>query len=830
MKTLIDLYIKFPEIKNKDALIYRTGVRRFKYSYLQLFELSAKMANWLKQKGVKKGDRVAIWAPNSPWWVISFWGVLLRGAIIVPIDYTSGKNRAEQIIKLAKPKLILQSLYKFDKVGGKGSYIIEDLQCDLEELTSSYLIPAIVNSDIAEIVYTSGTTGDPKGVILTHGNLIANIAQVDDLLSGDNSHKNYKVLSVLPLSHMFEQTVGFFIPLYHQMTIVYLRTIKPSAILEALKKEDIYVMVTVPRFLQAIKNSIELEFYNKGVVSLFNLYKKLMKNRALPLKKKLFWFIHHKFGSNFKYFVSGGSALDPVVFKFWQDFGFKIIEGYGLSECSPILTANSVQNQVMGSVGKPLQGVKIKIVDKEILAQGKNVFSGYWGNIAATQQVFDTKGWFKTGDEGVFDDLGNLYIKGRKKDIIVTGSGVNVYPEEIERVLNNMKGVKDACVVGFNQGEGEQVHAVLILDTQIKPEDIIFRANSILDEGQRITGFSLWKEVEFPRTTTLKIQKFKVIEQLKNISRSKEETPTDVLTFLIAKTSGKLVFDITDKKKLASDLGITSIGRLELVNFIEQEFRIDLEDTAINQHTTVGDLRNIITNKGRYMNDTLLRYWSNTSFGRQVREITESLIHFSLFKLFVKQEVKGLENLKDLDMPVIFIANHLSYADQTAIMLALPKKWRYFTATAAWQEFFFPESQSVTNKFIKRLMYEYSVAVNNIFPIAQSSGFRKTLNFMGWLVDNRINILIFPEGERSISGKVLPFRPGLGLIVKELQVPVVPIKIEGMENIFPRGASFPKKGSNVITIGKPLFFSRESPSEIITKSRAALINVGTNGN
>lgn len=819
MKTLLDVFSSFKN-RRKTAFVYKTGVRRLVFSYIEVYRLSLQMASLLEKEGIKKNDRVLLWAPNSPWWAIAFWGIVVRGAIVVPVDFMSGKDRAQTIAKLSKAKLIIQSQYKIDKLDG--GILIEDLQFILEKTNPQALTAKPNASDIVELVYTSGTTGNPKGVSLTHKNLTTNIYQLDNHISITPS---YNLLSVLPLSHMFEQMVGFLFPLYIGATIVYLRTVKPSALTNALKTENIYVIIAFPRLLLLLKRTIEQEFAAKGLGKVLAGLSFLSQKSSYSLKKKLFFPVHKKFGKNFQFFVSSGSALDPKVAKFWQNIGFTILEGYGLTECSPVLTANRRQKQVTGSVGKCVLEVKIKIKDREILAKGENIFKEYWQNTKATKDAFTNDGWFKTGDEGEIDKDGNVYIKGRKKELIVSSAGINVYPDEVELVLNNVKGIKESTVIGRDLGDGEEVHAVLLLDSNAPtPESIIQKANEKLDPLQHITSFSLWQQAEFPKTPTLKIQKFKVKEQLTKGGSEEKNVSTDKLIAFISNVSAKPSDQIKEKSLLASDLGITSLGRLELVNYIEQEYRLDLEDTIINQHTTVANLRSIVEKREKHDVPLRLSFYPNQPWARVVREAVNTLVHRPLFGIYINvRRVKGIQHLHKIKMPVIFITNHVSYLDYVAIAMALPRSWREKTAVATREEFFF--EGNMVSRIRKRIMLEYMILMGNIFLLPQKRGFRKSLAFIGKLIDNNINIVLFPEGERSWDGKLLPFQAGLGIVVKELQAPVMPVKVTGMEKVFPRGSAFLKRGNVTVTFGKPIYFTTETPMEIVQKSREALMSL-----
>lgn len=825
MRTLIDLFKEFAPRGDKTAFIYRTGVRRFSYSYGALHDLSLRMNSLLSRLGVGRGDRVLIWGPNSPEWGVAFWGIVARGGVAAPVDFMCDLERAGSIARLTEAKLVIQSRFKTERLTGYPSIYMEDL---LGLLSSSEPLESAASpspEDIAQIIYTSGSTGNPKGVILTHGNLIANLLQV-------NAHipivaPSFRFLSLLPLSHMFEQMGGFLTPLYRGGAVVYMRALKPSAIMDALGEEDIYAIIAVPRLLQLLKTSIERELDSRGLGAPFRTILTVAEKFPQGMRKRLFYPVQRKFGRHFTLFISGGAPLDPELFRFWSAMGFTILEGYGLTECGPVLSANTMERQAPGSVGAPLPGVHIRIKENQVLARGDNVFPGYYGDHEATSEAFTADGWFLTGDLGEMDETGFLRIRGRKKELIVTGAGVNVYPDDVENVLNRVAGVRESCVIGLDRGGGEEVHAVLLLDGSGRSGDGIVReANRGLDALARITGFSIWPDREFPKTTTMKIRKFKVKEQLvAGLAGEEGGIAGDRLINLIAQVTGRQRGEIGEEAFLVSNLGLTSIARLELVNALEQEYRLDLEDSLIGPQTRVGELRRMIERRERPTQQEHFRFWTNSALLRLMRMVFDLLLHYPLTRLFINLHIKGEENLASLKGPLLFISNHISYLDQPAIMFALPRRLRYRTATAAWAEFFFENYKNPFQRAWKRFTYEYGAFALNLFPLPQSGGFRGSLRFMGRLADHGVNILVFPEGERSVTGALLPFRQGLGVMVKELSVPVVPVRISGMERVLPREAYWPERGCVTVAFGKPLVFKDETVEEIVNKARLALLEL-----
>lgn len=822
MRTLVELFETFQALGEKTVFVNRTGVRRLMVSYRELSDLSLKMANLLARSGVAPGDRVLLWGPNSSWWAVAYWGIIMRGAVAVPVDFMSDRARAESICALAKSQLVIQSRFKPERMDAATSLLLEDLQYLLEGVPPIGETAHPAPEDMAQLIYTSGTTGNPKGVMLTHKNLIANMTQIDrqvPIVTPD-----FTFLSLLPLSHMFEQMGGFFLPLYRGASVVYPRTLKPSAIMDALSEEDIYVIMSVPRLMQLLKTTIERELAEKHLDGVFRRLSILAQGMSKEARRLLFFPVQRKFGRNFTVFVSGGAPLDPDLFHFWNSLGFAVLEGYGLTECSPVLCVNTMERQVAGSVGPPLPGVELKIEEKEILARGDNVFPGYYENEQASRDAFTSDGWFRTGDLGEIDPDGWLHIKGREKELIVTGGGVNVYPDELEAVLNKTPGVKESCVIGLEKGGGEEVHAVLLLEgSGVRPEEIIGQANKSLDAMHQITGYTIWAEPEFPKTTTLKIKKFVVKEQVqKGTAGGDAGASKDALINLVARVTGTGAADIHEESLLVADLGLTSIGRLELVNFLEQEYRLDIEDSQIGPQSRVSDLRRIISKREKVRHRGHLRFWTNSAPVRALRMIGDAILNYPVFRIFVSLEVRGAERLEKLDAPVILVANHLSYFDQPSVMFALPRSIRYRTATAAWEEFFFGDYRGL-NRPWRLLCYEYGTWFLNLFPLPQASGFSGSLKFMGRLADTGRNTLIFPEGAHSLDGKLQSFQLGLGIIVKELGIPVLPIKISGTREVLtPKKSHLPKRGKVTITFGEPLHFRYEQPGEIVEKTRQAV--------
>jgi len=814
MQTLIELINKLKEYNNQIALINKTEFRTFKWTYSKLHTYIKKFSAFLEKNNIKKGDKIAILGQNSPEYVIICLGAVLNGVILIPIDIRSTQDFIEKIIKQTKPKLFFRTRYK--NIDSRIKTIhFEDLEYLLEDLKPATKTAKINKNDIIEIVYTSGTTGIPKGVILTHKNIASNITSLDKLFKLDST---YRFLSLLPLSHLFEQTAGLFMPLSYGSSIVYISSLRPSTILNGIKEGTTNIVI-VPRLLELLKKKILSEVKEKRKEKQFNLLLKLAKKINFKHRKLLFSPIHKKF-KKLRFFVVGGAPLGPELEEFWELTGFMILQGYGLTEASPVISCNSFSERKLGSVGKVLPDVKVKLGNnKEILVKGGNITKGYYKNKEKTKQLF-SEGWMRTGDIGYLDKDSFLFIKGRKKDMIVTAEGINVYPEDIEEVLNKVEGVKESCIVGIKKDSQEEIHAALILKDgyKNKAKQIINLTNSKLSPYQQIQDYTIWHLEDFPRTSTMKIKKNIVSEIIKNKKPQQEKTSikTDKLTSIIARVKEISPNKIKPNSRLAYDLHLTSIDRIELVSSIEQDFNMDIEEDLITNKTTVQDLKNIIEKRAS-KETSPFRRWTLTLPIKIIRYVVQLLIAYPIVKLFCRIKTQGKENLKNLKSPVIFVSNHTSHLDVPVILSRLPFRFRTNLAIATWAEYFISNG-TLMKKLNKIIQYNLGTILLNLYMFPQTKGFMKSIKYTGELIDKNHNVLIFPEGQRTQNNKMNPFKQGIGVIASNMKVPIVPIKLDGLFEILPRGANFPKKiGKVTLKFGKTLYFRDESYIEITKK-------------
>jgi long-chain acyl-CoA synthetase len=474
---------------------------------------SEQFAGYLQKQQLRKGDRLLLWAASRMDWMVACLGSLLLGVVVVPLDVNTREDFLLRLADITGAKFLITTKKQYATLK-QASLPLIDLDALPQEPLDLTQLQEVYPDDLAELVFTSGTTGQPKGVMLSHANITSNAeaaVQVVHITADD------KMLSILPLSHMFEMTINIAL-LYSGGCIVYARSLVPDTLLKLLSSQHITCMVLVPQALLLFLNGIEREVRRQKRERQFELLLRLAAYLPFGSRRVLFGTIHKRFGGYFRFFVSGGAYLAPKLAERWELMGFRIMQGYGATECSPVISATPYEEHSYESVGKPLPGVDVRIApDKEILVHGPNVALGYWQSPEATAASFKD-GWYYTGDLGYQDEHGNLYLKGRKKNLIVLANGLNVYPEDIENVLHTLPQIKDAAVFGLmEKGHGPEVHAVLLMDDGAQAKSVIQQANKQLAPQQQIRSFTVWPETDFPRTHTLKVKRQDVLHNLQEL-------------------------------------------------------------------------------------------------------------------------------------------------------------------------------------------------------------------------------------------------------------------------------------------------------------------------
>jgi long-chain acyl-CoA synthetase len=491
------------------AYVQRRGYRTEKVTYGQVVKRAFGFAQELEGRSVAKGDRVMLWGENSAEWAAVFFGCALRGVVVVPMDDGASADFAGRVCAQVGAKLVVASGRHREKVGDLSVPVM-----GLEELPQSPEEPSHSGrdmpgrDDILQIVFTSGTTADPKGVVITHGNVLANVDPLEKEIRAYLKYERFvhpvRFLNLLPLSHVFGQFLGMFLPPLMGGTVIFQNELKPSEVMSTIRRERVSVLVSVPRVLQSLKHKVERDIEDRGQMEKFQRRFAGAKDKHFLRRWWIFRAIRRQFRWKFLAFISGGAALDRDTEEFWGRLGYAVIQGYGLTETTSLISVNHPFRLGKGSIGKVLPGREVKLAeDGEILVKGGGVARGYW-NSEGPHGVSDEQGWYRTGDIGALDEAGNLYFKGRKKEVIVTPGGTNVHPGDLEAALLKQPEVKDCVVVGVERDGNAEPCAVVILRDSSDLETVVRGANESLAEYQRMRMWVEWPQEDFPRTNTQK--------------------------------------------------------------------------------------------------------------------------------------------------------------------------------------------------------------------------------------------------------------------------------------------------------------------------------------
>jgi long-chain acyl-CoA synthetase len=818
--TLLDFFADLSRAAG-EFIVHDDGFRTKTFSYSEVARAARGFAARLQAAGIGKGDKVIFFSENRAEWIIAFWGCLLAGVVVVPIDYRSSPDFLARVAAIVAAKLVLIG-QDVPPVGGTAAPIWR-----LHELTWPDGDPprvTIVREDVAEIIFTSGATADPKGVLITHGNVLANIVPVErEVLKYRKWGTPFfpiRFLNLLPLSHMFGQAMATFMPPMLAGVVVFMRGYNPGEIVSQIKTRRVSVLVSVPKILEVLKEFVEGRLKPAATDDAEGRLKPAptggaIEGGVLTRTARRWWryrALHRALGWKFWAFVVGAAPLDAQLEAFWGERGFAVIQGYGLTETAPIVTLNHPFGTRRGSVGKAIAGVEVKIAeDGEILVRGENVTKGYFGAADETARAFED-GWFHTGDVGELGIDGQLFIRGRKKEMIVTPEGLNVFPEDVERVLNHIPGVRESAVVGVASGAEERVNAVLVLNPGVDPQDVVRAANAQLADAQKIRRVHVWPDRDLPRTEGTRKLKRGVIREWAASGGGAAplvRAGSDALNALVAKYAGRA--DLAPTATI-EELGLSSLERVELMVALEDAFQTRIDESAFAQARSMSDLRTLVEQGASAeapQEAVVFPAWNRRWWARGVRRTSLPTWLLPLTRLFAWIRVEGREHLASFDTPVVFASNHQSHMDVPVIIAALPRRLRYRVAPAMAKEFFkphfFPEQHTRSEWLTNSLNYWLAALFFNAFPLPQrEAGARQTLRYIGDILADGFSVLIFPEGRRSEGGEIDRFRPGIGMIASRLTVPVVPVRIDGLQDVLPPGWVMAKPGRVRVAFGKPL--------------------------
>jgi long-chain acyl-CoA synthetase len=797
-------------------------------TYNDFFELSKKFASLLLDHKIIKGDKISIISENRPEWCSAYLGIVMIGAIAVPIDIQLGIEEIRNLLIDSESKVVFYT-NKIEEKVSKAIYGSNIIGINLDNISSAseshFYDREIKGDDIASIIYTSGTTGKPKGVLLSHENFCSDAEAIikSNLVSSKDN-----ILSVLPLHHTYPFMCTFLVPLLLGATITFAPGLKAADIFSAIKEQNVTICVLVPKILELIRNRIlskieEKRIISKMILAVIRVCGFIRKTTDVNLGKFLFFFIHRNFG-NVRLFVSGGARLEPSIMHDLESIGFTIIEGYGLTETSPVVTFNPIKKRKIGSVGIPLPNVEIQIgTDSEIIVKGPMVMKGYYKNPEATAEVLK-EGWLFTGDTGYIDEEGYLYITGRKKELIILSSGKNIYPEDVERLYEEIPLIKEICVLE----KDDSLHAVIVPDFEYAKKERIanlyealkWNINALslkIPEYMRIRGFTLYPD-PLPRTPLGKLRRFMVKDMLlKKVQERriiaeepslKDEFSRKVIECIKMQMKEKIPIQLTDNLEL--DLGFDSLMKIELISSLETTFSVSLPDTFVAEIQTVQDViskfkeysgvvapvrekisLSDILKKEPAKEDkekVLLKY----RLWQMVIAYILVIIQKVFFKLIFRLKVIGDLNIPEKG-PFIIAANHTSFLDGFVLAASLPFETLKNLYFLGYQKYF---TGRLTSAFGR---------IAHVIPIDPDVYLNRALQISAYILREGRCLCIFPEGGRSFDGTLMPFKKGIGVLALELNIPVVPTLIQGTFEALPRGAKFIKISKIRVSFGKPLY-------------------------
>jgi len=803
------------------AFVQRRGYRHERWRYREVAELASRFARALHDRSIRKGDRVVLWGPNSAEWVAAFFGCTLRGAVVVPMDDAASADFAARVTKQVSARLQVCSRSHAGDLPSVPALLLEELRETLAPYSAAAIPgPAAGRDDILEIVFTSGTTADPKGVVITHRNVLGNVApletEIQKYLKYERFFHPVRFLTLLPLSHVFGQFLGMFLPPLMGGTVVFEDSLKPGEVISTIRRERVSVLVSVPRVLQSLKEKVERDLEDQGRMENFRQQFRDAEGKHFLRRSWTFRHVRRQFGWKFWAFICGGAALDRATEEFWGRLGIAVIQGYGLTETTSLISVNHPFRLGKGSIGKVLAGREVKLApDGEILVRGSGVAAGYWGG-EPLQAVAGEEGWYGTGDLGELDAQGNLYFKGRKKEVIVTPAGMNVFPDDLEAALKRQPTVKDCVVVALPQGENAEPLAVLLLREGVDPATAIRQANESLAEYQRIRSWLVWPEEDFPRTATQK-PKRNAIRDLALAQRAGEthEAATSNLAALLARVTGREPGQFSATASLDADLNLNSLDRVELLGALEERYQIDVSETQFASLNTVGDLQRMLRGdlppRAKYHYPAWVQHWPLT----WIRLFTDYALLLPSVFLLSWPRIEGRENLKGTKGPVLVVCNHIGHVDVGFVIRALPARLRHKLATAAGGETLEslrtpPPGRNPLARLYDRVGWILGVSLLNLFPLPKQAGFRDSFAYAGASVDRGYSILVFPEGRHTTDGKMNPFQAGVGLLANNLKIPVIPMRIDGLYELKAAGRRVAPPGKVRVKIGQPIQFSPDS--------------------
>jgi len=859
--TLLSYLANYPQRGEEIAFVHRRGLRTTRWSYARIASAAYATARELERRGICKGERILLHGGNCAEWVAAFWGCLLRGCVVVPLDRESTEDFVRRVHEQTAARLMFTDAAARARSPASIPLLpLAELEAAIAAHSDApYTGTEIAEDDAVEIIYTSGTTAEPKGVVLTHRNLLANLIsleeEIEKHLVWERLVHPVRFLNLVPLSHVFGQFMSVFVPQLLAGEVHFQDSLNPAEIARSVRRERISVIVLVPRLLDNLREWVERDYAAHG--RLEELERRLASPERAGYSYKHSWVcrellrwwtfrrVHARFGFKFWVFISGGATLDERTETFWRRLGFPVLQGYGMTETASLISVNHPFKMSRGSVGKVMPGYELKVDESgEILLRGASVSPGYWKGEGVEPHA---GGWLRTGDIAERDAEGNLFFKGRKKDVIVTGAGLNIHPEDLEAALNRLPEVRRSCVIGIEGAQGPEPLAVLILDADADAEVAINRANADLAPHQRIRRHFVWSGDDFPRTPTQKVIKREVIAKVHAELRSGDSTAATrdasasagsgaatharshaallaaSISSLLRRLNPETPVQLDPAANLTTDLKLDSLGRVELLSALEDHYGVEIDEAAFTQASTLHDVERVLHGE---LEEQAAPYpypkWSSRFPVTWIRTLLHHLVITPITLWMSRMTVEGREHLEGIRGPFLFFANHITYADHALILVALPERLRRRLGVAmegeVLRDWLYPPPGT---RWLTRLRWlaEYYLVITffHVFPLPKRSGFRRAFAYAGERVDAGDSILIFPEGERRPRGvmDMGEFKTGAGLLAKRLDVPVIPVKLEGLYELRRDRVYFPAPGVVKVKFGAPVLFSPGmEPAEI----------------
>ena len=849
-------------------MVQKRGYRRETWTYRKLADLAADCAMTLRERGVRTGDRVLLWGPNSAEWMAAFWGCLMRGAIAVPMDNGVTPESAARVVGDAGVRIIFATRDKPVLDPAIPVLILEDLADSLREGRSRlqtdiptaspgaqneiYADAPITRSHIAEILFTAGTTAEPRGVVLTHGNFLANLEPMELGITPYRKFERWfhplRFVILVPLSHVFGQFMALLVPPLLGATVVFEPSANPTEIIRTIKHKHATALIAVPRMLDLLHAGIRREFESRGQSGWLERTLRKSQGRKFLRRAWMFRRIHHRFGWKFWALISGGAALSSATEEFFISIGYAVVQGYGMTETASLISLNHPFRATQGSIGKVLPGRDFRLAeDGEILVRGENVSSGYWAKGSPhigsppSEPVRSGDGkspWLHTGDIGELDREGNLRFRGRKKNVTVTPAGLNIYPEDLEAALRKQPGVRDCVVVSLRRDGNAESCAVLLLNPAAAAlaNSTIDAANATLAEFQRMRCWFLWPATDFPRTSTGKPRLSLIAAEVARAFKpSKSDGGSDIPLNPGDTSLNDLLSKFTHFSQASGDLekklNLSSLDRVEIMSAIEARFHVELSEMAFSSAKTIKDIQELLQQPSVRKSDYVYPRWTQRNVVRWIRLAVYYALVWPATHILAHPKVVGRENLDTLPGPALVISNHITRrADIGLILSALPARFRHRLAIAMGGESLQemrrpPRSWLFAKRWGYQLGYWLVSALFNVFPLPQFSGFRESFRFAAESIDRGYSVLVFPEGvvNNSSDGCMAPFQSGIGLLSENLSIPIIPIRLEGAWQMKREHRRLAHLGEITVRIGAPVTFPPGTLPEEIARTLESIV-------